>query len=119
LSSFVLRHASAGSREWAQGLAREVDVIEGDWKALGWALGGLPVLLDRRDVPKGVRLNMTLSLIAACAAAVNAVIDVDEIVHRWPNPRPALWIMLPVWILGTWMWVNRWTQFRAQMSSRP
>jgi hypothetical protein len=48
VSDFVVRHASAGSREWAEGLAREVEFIDGDWKALGWAVSSLPVLLDRR-----------------------------------------------------------------------
>jgi hypothetical protein len=51
VSRFVVGHASAFSREWAEGLAREVEVIAGDWEALGWAVGSLPVLLDRREAP--------------------------------------------------------------------
>jgi hypothetical protein len=49
VSGFVARHAGAGSREWAEGFAREVEFIDGDWEALRWAVGGLPVLLTRRE----------------------------------------------------------------------
>jgi hypothetical protein len=49
VSAFVERHASADSREWAEGLSREVEFIDGDWKALGWALGSTRVLLERRS----------------------------------------------------------------------
>ena len=52
ISDFVARHASPGSKEWAQGITREVAFIDGDWMALGWALGGLRILLDRRKAPK-------------------------------------------------------------------
>jgi hypothetical protein len=48
VSGFVVRHAAAGSREWAEGLEREVEYIESDWRALVWALGSARVLLDRR-----------------------------------------------------------------------
>jgi hypothetical protein len=46
ISAFVVRHAPAGSREWAEGLAREIQFIESDSKALGWALGSLRVLFN-------------------------------------------------------------------------
>jgi hypothetical protein len=49
LSKFVARHASAGSCEWAAGLTREIEFIEGDWRALVWALGSMRVLLERRS----------------------------------------------------------------------
>jgi hypothetical protein len=60
VSEFTVLHASAGSREWAEGLAREVEFVEGDWAALGWALGSLRSLIDRRigsleEVPKVAR----------------------------------------------------------------
>jgi hypothetical protein len=51
VSGFVVRHAAAGSREWAEGLAREVEVIESDWRALGWALGSTRILLEPRQEP--------------------------------------------------------------------
>ncbi len=49
ISGFVVDHASSGCWEWAEGLAREVEFVEGDWAALWWALGSLRVLLDRRE----------------------------------------------------------------------
>jgi hypothetical protein len=51
ISSAVVDYASAGSKEWAEGLAREVAFIEGDWAALGWAIGSTRVLFDRREAP--------------------------------------------------------------------
>ena len=49
----VVRWASPGCREWAEGLAREVEFIGSDWDALGWAIGSLRVVLDRRQAPIG------------------------------------------------------------------
>jgi hypothetical protein len=51
VSGFVARHTSAGSREWAEGLAREAEVIDGDWAALGWSLGSLRVLFQNPPEP--------------------------------------------------------------------
>jgi hypothetical protein len=53
ISQKVVRWASPGCKEWAQGLAREAAVIESDWAALRWALGSTRVLLDRREEPIG------------------------------------------------------------------
>jgi hypothetical protein len=50
VSRFVVRHASPGSKEWAEGLAREADFVENDWKALAWSLGSMRVLLSYREV---------------------------------------------------------------------
>jgi hypothetical protein len=51
ISDAVVRYASLGRKEWAEGLAREVAFVESDWGALGWALGSMRVLLDRREAP--------------------------------------------------------------------
>lgn len=51
ISHAVVRHSSAGCKEWAEGLAREAEVIPSDWAALWWALGGTKVLLNRREAP--------------------------------------------------------------------
>jgi hypothetical protein len=48
ISGAVVRWASPGSREWAEGLEREIAFIEEDWRALGWAIGSMRVVLDRR-----------------------------------------------------------------------
>jgi hypothetical protein len=53
ISDAVVRWASPGCKEWAEGLAREVEFIASDWAALGWALGSMRVLLDSREVPMG------------------------------------------------------------------
>lgn len=55
VSSAVVRYASPGCKEWAEGLAREIDFIEGDWAALGWAIGSTRVLLDRRQGAAGAK----------------------------------------------------------------
>jgi hypothetical protein len=51
VSGLVVRYASSGCKEWAEGLAREVEFIEDDWSALWWAAGSTRVLLDRREAP--------------------------------------------------------------------
>ncbi len=51
ISHVVVRYASSGSKEWAEGLAREVAFIENDWSALAWAFGSTKVLLDYREAP--------------------------------------------------------------------
>jgi hypothetical protein len=51
ISGAVVRFASPGCKEWAEGLAREVAVIDGDRRALGWAIGSIRVLFDRREAP--------------------------------------------------------------------
>jgi hypothetical protein len=48
ISDEVVRWASPGCKEWAEGLEREGAVIESDWAALRWAIGSTRVLLDRR-----------------------------------------------------------------------
>jgi hypothetical protein len=51
ISDEVVRWASPGCKEWAEGLEHEAAVIESDWAALAWALGSTRVLLDRRAAP--------------------------------------------------------------------
>jgi hypothetical protein len=51
ISAKVVCYSSAGNKEWAKGLAREVDFIRSDWGALLWSMGSLRVLLDRRPAP--------------------------------------------------------------------
>ena len=51
VSAMVVCYSSAGNKEWAEGLAREVDFIRSDWGALLWSMGSLRVLLDRRPAP--------------------------------------------------------------------
>ena len=51
ISDEVVRWASPGCKEWAEGLEREAAVIESDWAALRWAIGSTRVLLDRRPAP--------------------------------------------------------------------
>lgn len=47
----MVRRASRSAREWAEGLAREVEFVEGDWLALGWALGSVRVLFRNPPMP--------------------------------------------------------------------
>jgi hypothetical protein len=50
----VVRHASSGTQDWANAMLRELDFIEGDWKALLWALGSTTAIF-RHSVPCGLR----------------------------------------------------------------
>jgi hypothetical protein len=43
-SECVVRWAAPGCKDWAEGLAREVEFIDSDWRALVWALGSVRVL---------------------------------------------------------------------------
>lgn len=51
IAAFVVRYASSGSKEWAQAIASELNCIENDWQALGWALGGIRVLFSIQPSP--------------------------------------------------------------------
>jgi hypothetical protein len=51
ISGVVVRYASPGCKEWAEGLAHELEFIDDDLAALRWAIGSTRVLLDRRDAP--------------------------------------------------------------------
>src|SRR5579875_696126 len=53
ISRWVVRWASPGCMDWAEGQARELAYIESDWRALAWASGSTRVLLDRRRVRSG------------------------------------------------------------------
>jgi len=77
ISGVVVRRASPGCKEWAEGLAREVEFIESDWRALGWAIGSLRVVLDRREEPLG-------SLAEVPKAAQRLVETIRGGVGMWP-----------------------------------
>jgi len=51
ISGRVVRYASSGCKDWAEALAAEVAFIRNDWAALGWALGSIRVVFDRREAP--------------------------------------------------------------------
>jgi hypothetical protein len=53
ISEKSVEWAKPRCKEWAEGLAREVVFVEGDWRALGWAIGSLRVLL--RNPPMSLR----------------------------------------------------------------
>lgn len=59
ISMFVVSNASPGSKEWAEGLAREVDFIEDDWSALAWAIGSVRVLFGYRLAPIRSMMELT------------------------------------------------------------
>jgi hypothetical protein len=86
VSAFVAHHASADSREWAEGLECEVAFIASDWKALGWAVSSLPVLIDRRKRPL-----RTLQDVPALAHKLGAA-------SNYLNGIPAWFPSLPAWL---------------------
>jgi hypothetical protein len=62
ISNTVVDYASPGSKEWAEALAREVAFVEGDWAALGWALGSVRILFRYKKAP--IRSFADLSSVA-------------------------------------------------------
>ena len=69
IASFVVRYASAGSKEWAQAIAGELSCIENDWQALAWAFGGLRVLFSIQPGP------------------LSSIADLDEEARKHANRR--------------------------------
>jgi hypothetical protein len=53
ISERIVGGAAPGCKEWAEGLEREVEFIESDWRALVWALGSVRVLF--RNPPMSLR----------------------------------------------------------------
>jgi hypothetical protein len=52
LLTFVVRHTSSQSQEWANAMLRELDFIESDWAALFWALGSTTAIF--RSMGRGL-----------------------------------------------------------------
>ena len=46
-----VRWASPGVREWGNAMVREMDLVEGDWAALFWALGSATALFRGLEAP--------------------------------------------------------------------
>jgi hypothetical protein len=59
ISDRVVRYASPGCKEWAEGLSVEVAFIRSDWAALRWALGSTRILLDRSEAPMNSLSDVT------------------------------------------------------------
>ena len=51
LALFTERHTPNPTQRWASAVAHEIDHIEGEWHSLGWALGGLRLLVLHGFVP--------------------------------------------------------------------
>lgn len=100
----VLRHASSDSQEWANAMLRELDVIEGDWAALSWALGCTTALF-RHSVPRGLRawLGKRLDGKQAVGAISGIVIAVAVTGSAFALVRK-LFYLFPAWDLGPIPW---------------
>ena len=83
ISSRVVRWASPGCKEWAEGLEREAAVIESDWAALRWSIGSMRVLLDRRaarltsldEVPAATQKLVDWAMVFGTVILLRPVID--------------------------------------------
>jgi hypothetical protein len=69
IARFVVRYASAGSKEWAQAIESELSCIENDWHALAWSFGGLRVLFSIQPKP------------------LRSIADLDEAARKHANHR--------------------------------
>ncbi len=71
LLRIVVRRLSGADRGWGEAMLRELDVVESEWDALRWAVGGAFVLL-RRETLTDVRRRATgvLSGMALAAGVV-------------------------------------------------
>jgi hypothetical protein len=79
VSYIVVKFASPGCKEWAEGLAAEAECIEGDWSTLGWALGSARILLDYREKP------------------LRSLADLPVVVHRYAESKRGIswaWVLL-------------------------
>jgi hypothetical protein len=76
ISNAVVRYASPGCKDWAEGLAQEAALIEDDWPALRWSLGSTRLLFHRREAP--IR-----SLIEASAIANKFIEKQQDRAARW------------------------------------
>ena len=100
----VLRHASSDSQDWANAMLRELDVIEGDWTSLSWALGCTTALF-RHSVPRGLRawLGKRLDRKQAVGAISGIVIAVAVTGSAFALVRK-LFYLFPAWDLGPMPW---------------
>ena len=91
VSCGVVRLAPPEAREWARATAREIEFIESDWAALGWALGGLRILwqpsehrlASQADVPQAARQfakEIRKRTVIGCAACI--YLDLLAHTHR-------------------------------------
>jgi hypothetical protein len=100
ISSRVVRWASPGCKEWAEGLAREAAVIESDWAALRWSIGSTRVLFNFRearlatlaDVPSAVQKFVELKRNGGVSTALIALFLVGYPLQIWREflPTPNL-----------------------------
>jgi hypothetical protein len=56
LLQFLLRHAPADRRDWAEAMLAELDHVDGDWSALVWALGCTSVIFRELAVESAAYL---------------------------------------------------------------
>ncbi len=100
----VLRHTPSDSQDWANAMLRELDVIDGDWAALSWALGCTTALF-RHCVPLGLRawLGKRLDGKDAVGVASGIVIAVAVTGSAFGLVRK-LFYLFPAWDLGPMPW---------------
>jgi len=89
ITGLVVRFASPGAKEWAEGLALEIGYVDNDWSALAWALGSLRVLLGYREAPLA-----SLRDVPAAAAKFH--------ISARPRPRTFGWIFVLNGALYLW-----------------
>ena len=119
VTGFVMRHASVGAREWADGVTREVEFIESDWAALGWALGSTRVLLSRRARQQNAVPDAHAKFMSATDYLVNAgtlgmqIIFALDVIHpSSPMERIGASLMLMGWTYWDVTRFLRWSRER-------
>lgn len=83
----VLRHTPSDSQDWANAMLRELDVIDGDWAALSWALACTTAFF-RHCVPSALRALLGKRLDGKKAVGVASGI-VIAVAVRLPPRRSA------------------------------
>jgi len=84
----VVRRAQPEIREWCLAMLREMDLIESDWAALFWAIGGVRVMaLSRKgsDIMRGEQLNRVSGKIVLVLSVV-ALLTVVSGYFQAPHP---------------------------------
>lgn len=100
-----VRWASHEVREWGNAMLRELDLVEGNWAALLWALGSATVLFRRVEVPELMlwfkRFLVALPLAVAAVLTVLNFLAYPLHLPLWPQKIAGLGFLFP----HPWAWL--------------
>ena len=122
ISEKAVESAKPRCKDWALGLAREMEFIPSDWRALAWAIGSLRVLLRNPPMPlrNPAEIARAGRLFAGNREHVPPMIfllmltqvfnNVERLVFRWDrmDDSSGLALRLPLSARLIWPWSDGW-----------